>query len=233
MKKFIFNYLCLLLLLSTTANAQDAKATKIIEEAIKAMGGKELLMSISTLYTKSSTTMEGHNVQWITKEMTPNKGSFIIEFEGRTIYKSFYDGQKGYELVDGKKQLADQSQFDDKQYRTSIFNEIDYLNPTFYKLEFVKEEMLDGKKCNKLQATLKNGKVTLLYYDTKSKFLVKSETVKNGGSETFSVTLFENYKKFGDLFYFSRMVFPSNEGKQVAEIEELYYNKGITQQDFE
>jgi hypothetical protein len=177
--------------------------------------------------------MDGHNVNWITKEMTPNKGSFIIEFQGRIVYKSFYDGEKGYKIVDGEKQLADQNQYNDKPFRTNIFNEIDYLNPSLYKLEFIKEEVFDSKKCNKLRATLKNNKITYLYFDMTSKLLVKSETVKNGNSGSFSIILFENYKKYGELIYFSKMILPMEKGEQIVEIDDLYYNQGITQKDFE
>lgn len=53
-------------------------AEKIINKAVAAMGGKEYLQTIKTLYTDISTEMDGRPVHWITKEMLPNKGAFRL-----------------------------------------------------------------------------------------------------------------------------------------------------------
>lgn len=81
----------------------EAKAKSIIEKGIDAMGGKELFSSIKTLYTKSATITDGRNVYFITKEMAPNLGSFEIEYEGRIVYRSWFDGSTGFEMVNGQK----------------------------------------------------------------------------------------------------------------------------------
>ena len=57
-------------------------ANDVVENAISALGGKEYLLSIKTLYTDISTEMEGRQVNWVTKEMLPNKGSFQIVYDG-------------------------------------------------------------------------------------------------------------------------------------------------------
>jgi hypothetical protein len=77
-------------------NINEDKAKEVIEKAIQATGGKELLNSIKTLYSISETTMDGRKVNWITKEMVPNKGSFEIEYQGRIVYRSWFDGKIGY-----------------------------------------------------------------------------------------------------------------------------------------
>ncbi|HEX7869558.1 MAG TPA: hypothetical protein VF455_05525, partial [Chryseobacterium sp.] len=53
---------------------EEIKGKEIIEKSINATGGKELLSNIKTLYSKSSTIMDGRNVNYITKEMAPNLG---------------------------------------------------------------------------------------------------------------------------------------------------------------
>lgn len=105
--------LCALLLsvnalLAQNSNAETNKSIQIIEKSIQAQGGRKLLENIKTLYSKSETVMEGRNVYWITKEMAPNKGSFEIEYQGRVVYKSFYDGKIGYDVINGQKTIATQ-----------------------------------------------------------------------------------------------------------------------------
>lgn len=224
-------------LLSTASMfAQNTEATKsiqIIEKAIQAEGGKELLESIQTMYTKYETVMDGRKVFWIIKEMAPNKGSFEIQYQGRVVYKSFYDGKTGYELINGQKTIADQEQFKDKNYRKHIMNSLNYIDPTLYTLEYIGEEKVGNKTCEKIKATLSNGKVTYLYYDKVSSLLIKEETLLNGEKDSFSTVLFEDYKKVGDLMFQGKNVFVSEDGNQVAEIVEAYYNKKISEKDFE
>ncbi|MBK9530316.1 MAG: hypothetical protein IPO42_00715 [Chitinophagaceae bacterium] len=76
---------------------------KIINNAVLALGGKEYLQTIKTLYSDVSTEMEGRQVHWIIKEMLPNKGSFQISYNNRTVYQNWFDGKKGFEIINGEK----------------------------------------------------------------------------------------------------------------------------------
>lgn len=90
------------LLITAAAKAQSLTPQQIICRNIDSTGGRELLLSIRTMYTDYSTDMEGHAVHWIIKEMLPNKGSFEIMYNGRTMYKNWYTGSKGFEIVNGE-----------------------------------------------------------------------------------------------------------------------------------
>jgi len=230
--------LCALLLsvnalLAQNSNAETNKSIQIIEKSIQAQGGRKLLENIKTLYSKSETVMEGRNVYWITKEMAPNKGSFEIEYQGRVVYKSFYDGKIGYDVINGQKNIADPAQFKDKNYRRHIINSLDYLDPSLYTLEYLGEEKVNQKDCDKIKATLVNGKVSYLYYDKNTHLLAKLEVVENPEKNTFTVVYFEDYQKFGDLIYETKQTFVSENGNQVAKTVDLYYNKNISNSDFQ
>ncbi|MGE8512340.1 MAG: hypothetical protein ACN6N7_06505, partial [Chryseobacterium culicis] len=215
-------------LFSQTSN--EKKAQEIIEKAIQAEGGKKFLSSIKTLYSKSETVMDGRKVNWITKEMVPNKGSFEIEYQGRIVYRSWFDGKTGYELVNGERKLADPAVFKDKTDRKYIINELAYIDPKLYKIELIDEN--PDKMYYKIKATYITGKVTYLYYDVKSFFLSKEETVENGEKNAFSTVLQSDYKKFGDLWYANKLTFVSEDGNQEANLVDLYYNKNIEEKDF-
>lgn len=216
------------LLFSQTSS--ENKAKEIIEKAIQAEGGKKLLSSIKTLYTKSETVMDGRNVNWITKEMVPNRGSFEIEYQGRIVYRSWFDGKTGYELVNGERKVADQAEFKDKADRKYIMNGLAYTDPKLYKIELIEEN--PDKMYYKIKATYVTGKVTYLYYDVKSFFLNKEETVENGEKNSFSTVLQSDYKKFGELWYATKSTFISESGNQEVRLVDLYYNKNIEEKDF-
>lgn len=102
--------------------------TEIINNAIKALGGKDYLLSIKTLYTDISTKMEGRQVDWITQEMLPNKGAFQIVYNNRIVDQDWFDGENGFEVVNGEKTKASGSEFKDKKFKRNIFDELDYLD---------------------------------------------------------------------------------------------------------
>ena len=232
LKTLTFVFFILISSISFAQNS-EARAREVIETAIKTMGGKEFLKSINTLYTDSKTVMDGRDVNWIVKEMLPNKGSFEIIFQKRVVYKSWYDGNVGYELNNGTKQKADPGQFKDKRYKKSIFNELDYLDSELYTLEYLGEEKVGEQNCHKIKTTLANGKVKNLYYDKVKGYLVKSETISNPEKDSFTVTLFEDYQKFGKLTHFTVMKFLDGDATQTAKIIDLKYNKDISEKDFE
>lgn len=210
-------------------STNETKGKEIIEKAVKATGGKGLLNSIKTLYSKSSTITDGRNVNYITKEMAPNMGSFEVEYQGRIVYRSWFDGKTGYNMVNGEKKVADQEEFKDKLDRKYIMNELAYLDPTMYNVEFVETD--NDQKLHKIKATAKDGSITNLYYDTES-FLLKKEVKENPSKGSFSTILCNEYKKFGDLLYCSKNTFQSEDGDQVVTLIDLYYNKGIKRADF-
>ena len=90
-----------LVLMFNVVSGQSLKEIKtandVLENAIRALGGKDYLVTIKTLYTDISTEMEGRQVHWITKEMLPNKGSFQIVYNDRIVFQNWYDGKTGYE----------------------------------------------------------------------------------------------------------------------------------------
>lgn len=214
-------------------NKSDNFAIEVINNSINAMGGKNLLQSIKTLYTDSETEMEGRKVNWIVKEMLPNKGSFQVIYQGRTVYQNWFDGKVGHELINGEKKIADQEEFKDKEFKKNIFNEFDYINLTLYELEFLREEIVESNNCNKIKATLTNGVAKFLYYDKNTFLLAKTEKVLNSETKSFSTTYYSNYKKFENLIYFTQMKFGESGNAQIAEIVKLSYNKNITAKDFE
>lgn len=219
------------------ASGQNFKEVKnandVIENAITAMGGKEYLLSIKTLYSDISTEMEGRQVHWITKEMLPNKGAFQIVYQDRIVFENWYDGTTGYEIVNGEKRKADPEEFKDKKYKKNIFNEFDFLDTSLWKLELIGEEKVNDENCYKIKASLINGEVRNLYYSKSSFFMLRQDKISNAEKDSFSSTFFSDYQKFGGLTYYTAMKFGDGEKIQIGKIVNLLVNKNISKKDFE
>ena len=208
-------------------------ANDVIENAIAALGGREYLSSIKTLYTDISTEMEGRQVDWVTKEMLPNKGSFEIVYQGRTVFRDWYDGNTGYEIVNGEKAKADPEEFKDKKYKKNIFNELDYLDTSLWKLELIGEEKVNDEDCYKVKASLVNGEVRNLFFSKETFYMLREDKLSNAEKGAFSSTFFSDYRKFGKLTYYSVMKFSDGEKTQIGKIVKLVPNQDITEKDFD
>src|SRR4051794_29968012 len=110
MKKIFITLSFLLFTGSVLVNAQDKQtlnAIQIVKKSIDAMGGETYLRSVKTLHSDMRTEMEGRQVNWIVKEMIPNKGSFTVVYQGRTVFQTWFDGKDGYETIRGVVEKAD------------------------------------------------------------------------------------------------------------------------------
>ena len=217
---------------SAQTNSNKLSARDVINNAIDALGGKEVLLSVKTMCTDISTEMEGRQVDWITKEMLPNKGSFEIVYNNRVVFKDWYDGTTGYELSDGKKVKADPGEFKDKKFKKNIFDELDYLDSTLWKLELVDDEKVNNEDCYKIRATLVNGLVKLLYYSKTTYYLLRGDKVLNKEKDSFSTSYLSDYKKFRDLLYYTTMKLEEGDHYQTAKIVNLLINQNISENDF-
>jgi hypothetical protein len=237
MKTTSLSFLLVLELLSIgLLRAQPAKdsltAGEIIEKAIAALGGRANLLTVKTLYTDMTTEMEGRQVQWITKEMLPNKGSFQIVFKGRIVYQNFFNGEKGYAITDGQVQETDEKEFKDKKYKKNIFDQLDYLDSSLWKLELIGEEKVNHQDCYKIKATLVNGLVEILYYSKITFYTLREDKISNPEKEAFETSFFYDYRKFGNLTNFSEMKVEADGKPQFIKIVNLLVNEQVTEDDF-
>jgi hypothetical protein len=233
-KPFLFTALVLLTWQGTAAQAwsDTLSALAVMDRAIMARGGREVLQSVHTISTVTKTTTDGIGIQWIVKEMLPNKGSFQIAQNNRFIYQSWYDGAAGFQILKGvkKKQFPEENK--DRPYKKNIFNELDYINPSLWKLEIIGEENVLNDLCYKIRATLINGSVRLLYYNKKSYLLIKEERLLPPRDYVFSNFIYLTYQKKGELVYPHKFKYGEAGKLRDAEITEVLLNSGVEEKDF-
>jgi hypothetical protein len=218
------------MLLAQEAAKPDPKT--IVKNCIAAMGGETFLRSIKTLYSDIKTEMEGREVNYITKEMLPNRGSFKVVYKGRTVFQNWFDGKKAFETVNGEVKKADLAEFKDKFDRKNIFNELDWIMPELWTLEFLGEEKVGVKDCFKIRATRKSGLVELLYFDKESKLLMRDDKVEDVNKNSFSTTLYISYKEYSGLTFASEMKIGDKDRLQTLNVVELKINSDVSEADF-
>jgi len=228
---FLCQFFCLSSIIAQN-KSNSITTEEIINNAITAMGGREYLQTIKTLYSDIATQMEGRQVHWIIKEMYPNKGSFEITYNNRSVYHNWFDGKKGFEMINGKKKKADPDEFKEKIYKKNIFDELDYLDSTLWKLELAGEEKVNNEDCYKVKATLANGAISVFYFSKTTFHNLRVDKISNAEKDTFETTFFGGFSKFGQLTMYTEMRFEDNGVKQTAKIINLLINEMVTDNDF-
>lgn len=231
-KYFLFSLVIMCTLKSFSQKEDTLSAIQIINNSIETMGGKTYLESVNTLYTNMSTVMDGRKVNLITKEMKPNKGSFQVVYNGHVVYQNFYDGINGYEFVDGKKVLANQEEFKDKKDRKNIFNELDYIDTNTWYLELIGSEKVEKRDCYKIKATKKSGLITVLYFDKKTFNMLREDLIENYELNRYTSTIYSNFKKYGQLTYYTEFKMGDNGVYTESKIVEVIVNDKVTEEDF-
>jgi hypothetical protein len=177
--------------------------------------------------------MDDHDVHYVIKEMLPNKGSFEIVYQGRTVYKGFFDGEHGFEIDHGKKVAAPAEDNKDKMYKKNIFNELDYLDTALYAMTRLPDAMVGQEPAYVIGTTLKNGREKHIYYSRNTFLELKSETIKlgeNGSSNTTFVTKQEQHE--GVMYPAVQRMFVGTDHEQTLTLLNIYFNEKVSDADF-
>ncbi|HSN61881.1 MAG TPA: hypothetical protein VLR49_13155 [Ferruginibacter sp.] len=207
-------------------------AYAILNKAIEAQGGRAFLQTIKTMYTVTKTRMDGIVVDWTVKEMLPNKAAFQITNRNRVIYQSWFDGNNGFEIVNGKKKKLDIEENKEKFYKRNIINELDYIDAGLWQIKLLGVEKVMNEDCYKIEATLLSGLVKYLYYSKSSFFLLKEEKVLNAERDSFFSFFYFSYKQTGKLTHFTEIKFGEIGKFQEGKLVELVINDLVEEKDF-
>jgi len=223
----------IILCLSCLAQNSDTNPLEIIKKNIMVSGGRENLLKVHTIYSELGIEMDGRSVRWVTKEMYPNKGAFQILYQMRVVYEEFFDGAKGYQIIRGEKKLADSAEFKDKMFKKNLFNELDFLDSTLWKLNLISEDTTEGELCYRINAKLINGATRILWYSKKTFLLLRTDKVSELEKSSFPIAIYSDYKKIGAFIMWTHLKLVRKDGSFIEGIMMNWkINEGVSEDDF-
>ncbi len=234
MKQILF--IASILLLSPSAGRNQSTfeervtAYSILQRAIEAQGGTAFLSSIKTIYTNTVTVMDGIEVNWVVKEMLPNKGACQVVNNNRVLYQSWFDGKNGFEIVNGKKRKQYADELSDKLIKRNLISELDYVDSSLWTLRLLGEEKILNQVCYKIHARSANGIVKNLFYSKESFLLLKEEKILK--PELVLTYFFMSFAKQGELTFCNEMKLLKNGKYQELRILDLVINEKVNETDF-
>lgn len=190
--------------------------SQIVESTIAVMGS-ELPSTTTILVGKGFKNVANFNGQEIIQVVTPTGGWMINPLQGITTAEPLPEDQV----------KAGQTSFD---VGGELFNYKDKGS----KLELAGTDKIEGKTAYKLNLTNIEGKLTTLYLDSATSYMVKRETTANmGGQDVTVVSTFSDHKKT-DIGLVIPYSWTTNQGFDLAfTINKVTYNAEIDPKIFE
>jgi zinc protease len=224
---------------SENANAPvktDVTGAQVIDSYIKAIGGKEALDKVKSVYSTGKMEIMGQKLDFSVKQMVPNKEMIEIKLGAQTAMKEMFDGSTGYRMQMGNKQDLSPDEVKEKAGIKGLFEQLFY-KEAGYKIEVKGVEKINGADAYVLLVTSPAGKTKTEYYDVKSGFMVKSsEMTKEANMETEQAITYDNYKKVGDIYFPYKVVraitLPTGNQEFTITFDTIVVNEGVSAEEF-
>ncbi|PJJ67920.1 hypothetical protein [Chryseobacterium geocarposphaerae] len=226
MKKIIIPFFCAVLVSTSVAAQQKSAPAKttaaqstlssqqVIDNYLKALGGKAKLEAVKSSITDNTLSVQGMEVAMTTKKMG-NKFRSEQSVMGQKMVQVF-DGEKGYMDQMGQKMDIPADKIAELK-KSKVIDALGYDASTF---KTVTTEKIDGKDYNVLSSD--KGK---FYFDAATGLLYKSETKEGNAFVKSYMTV--------DGIQFPADIEAEGGGQKVAiKTTKVVLNSGVTDADF-
>ena len=201
----------------------DMDANKVLEAYIKAVGGKEELEKVNSVYMTAEAEFQPGMMLNLTSKTT-NKTQSLTEVNamGQTVMKSVVNGDTGYMMMQGQRKDLSAEELTTYKMESTPFPELNLLDSDV-KLE--KIENVDGANAYKINVSESKS----IFYNMDTGLKIKQvETTPQG----MSVQYFSDYQNVGNIKFPFKMIQESGPQKFDFTVKEIKVNEGVSDADF-
>lgn len=201
------------------AAPEGTTAETVMNDYMKAIGGKEAIASIKTMTGDYSMTIQGMNVIMTNSFKAPNKTKSEIkvpQMGNAVVQASAFDGVKGMQSMQGQTIPADENANIESNIEGRLVPEMAYAeNKVTSTLLGINK--LNGKDVYVIEAVYPTGKKLTLMYDTQSHLKLKEMFVQSTPQGDFTITQeFADYKAINGV-----MIPHSLSGQQGPQVMDM------------
>jgi len=212
----------------------DTKVEDVINNYIKAIGGKAALDKVDNIKTDLTLSASGQSFDaTILQKKSPNKFKLTLSMMGQAFQQQIYDGTNGAMIQQGQTMKLEGKQLDGLKEQAIMFPELDYLNGD-YELELKGIEQIDGNDAYKLTVIAPSGNKVTEYYNVESGLKIRSIGVLESPQGNITQTTdYSEYKDAGGILM--PHVMQQSMGPQNIKmtIKDVKVNGGIDDAAFE
>ena len=212
---------------------EGVTAQTVIDDYIKAIGGKDKLMKVTSTVQEMEASFQGMAMITTVKQKSPNMMMTDVSMVGMgSVFKQAFDGETGYMSQQGQKRDMPADMIAEMKARKGLFPELDYSDS---KLTLKGIEPVNGKDAYAVEIEKSSGEKVTNYYDVTSGLKVKkAETAKGpGGQEVVQETTYGDYKEVDGIKFPYEMIVPMAGQKIEFKTISVDVNKPLKKEDFQ
>ncbi|MBS1733277.1 MAG: insulinase family protein [Bacteroidetes bacterium] len=216
----------------TNTTTDKVSAFQIIEEYLKAIGGKEEVKKVTSTTSTFTMDLMGRSFNGVDKALAPNKRATEIKMGQMTVLKYVFDGFNGYQQQGPQKKELSLAEIKEAQDDKGVVPQLYYISSD-YKTEYIGTGKIGDEATYRLKVVMPSGRVSVQEYAVKTGLLLKEETTSKSGDEDEPLTVeYKNYKKAGNIMLPYEVT--RNQGGQefTMVISEIKINEAIPETDF-
>lgn len=207
---------------------EGVTATTVLENYIKAIGGKEAIANANTIAMMGEGSVQGTPLKLTIKKT--DKGQFLQEISvmGNVMSKQVLNGDKALISAQGQTVTPNEEQIAELKKGAAIIPELDMINDGTIALS--KIENVDGQ--NAYVLNLSDSKKA--FYAVESGLKLKEETTREMQGQSFVQTVtYGDYKPVKDIMFPHKL--GQSMGPQNIEFtfSEIKVNEGVSEADFQ
>ncbi len=184
----------------------------IISKNIDALGGKDKINAVKTLYIESTVDVMGNQAPSTTYIVSGKGYKNMLDFNGQQIIQCLTD-KGGWSLNPLMGQMKPEAipadQIKSAQSHLDIGGPLLDYAAKGNKVELVGKENVNGAPANRIKVTTRDDVQMTVFVDSASSYIVKLVTsMSMGGQQTETTIEFSNYKKtdFGFVYPYSQQL---------------------------
>lgn len=217
-----------------TSKTSDAvSGFSIIEDYLKAIGGKTEVQKVNSVSSTISMQMMGRDFTGTDKHLNPNKMLTELKMGPMTVMKMVFNGTTGTQQQGpGKPVDMTPAEIKEQQDDRGVIPQLFY-NTADYKTEYLGKGKINDEETYRLKVIMPSGRTSVQQYGIKSGLLLQEETTSKQGETEIPMTVeYKNYQKFGAILYPTQVT--RNVGGQEFTINysNVKINEGVTEADF-
>jgi len=181
------------------AMPEGVTADKVIEDYIKATGGRENFKKVETFKQVGSVMMGARTITIKEFKVEPDKFANITEMNGQVVQKQVYNGDKAKVTSMGQEQEVKGEQLKNLKYEAKLFKFLNY-DELGVKTELQGVEQVDGEDAYKIKVTNPAGNHHYDYYSMDTGLKIKSKsTQQTQQGEVTTIQKFSDYKEVNGI----------------------------------
>lgn len=206
---------------------ESVTVESILDNYIKAQGGKEKLQAVNDVTTSLKGKVQGFDITLTISRKSPNK---LFQELDAGVFKqtTIFNGESGKQIANGQEQPIEGSQLEELKYQSTFNLYFDYnkhgITPAIKGIKDV-----NGKDAYEIELTLPSGKKWYHYFDVESGLKVREIATVDTPQGSFNQTVdMSDYREVNGLLYPHKLTQQLGPQSIDLEVTEIKVNQNLS-----